>query len=55
MLGAIRKLTENIEDTIEPKYKEVAVKNISMLHNNDGFITIAAKKGKDDRYFKGQS
>ncbi|AOR25011.1 replication protein [Clostridium taeniosporum] len=48
MLGAIRKLTENIEDTIEPKYKEVAVKNISMLHNNDdGFITIAAKKGKE--------
>lgn len=48
LLGAIRKLTENIEDNIEPKYKEVAIKNISMLHDNDdGFIAIAAKKGKE--------
>ncbi len=48
MLGAIRKLTEDLEDKIDHKYKEVAIKNISMLHDNDdGFIAIAAKKGSE--------
>ncbi|MBW6411660.1 DNA-binding response regulator [Clostridium weizhouense] len=48
MLGAIRNLTEDLNDNVDPKYKEVAIKNISMLHDNDdGFITIAAKKDKE--------
>jgi hypothetical protein len=48
LLGAIRKLTENIDDNIDPKFKEEAVKNISILHDgDDGFIAIAAKKGKE--------
>ncbi len=48
MLNAIRKLTEDIEYNIDPKIKEEAVKNISMLHDgDDGFIAIAAKKDKE--------
>jgi len=48
LLGAIRKLTEDIDDNIDPKFKEEAVKNISILHEgDDGFIAIAAKKGKE--------
>ncbi|NFA43754.1 helix-turn-helix domain-containing protein [Clostridium botulinum] len=48
MLGAIRKLTEDLEENIDHKYKEVSLKNISMLHDNDdGFIAIAAKKGSE--------
>lgn len=48
MLGAIRKLTDDLEENIDPKFKEVAIKNISILHDNDdGFIAIAAKKGKE--------
>ena len=45
MLGAIRKLTEDIDDHIDPKFKDIAVKNISMLHDgDDGFIAIAGKR-----------
>ena len=45
MLGAIRKLTEDIDDNIDPKFKDIAVKNISMLHDgDDGFIAIAGKR-----------
>ncbi len=48
MLGAIRKLKDDIEDTIELKYKEEAIKNISMLHEgDDGYIAIAAKCGTE--------
>lgn len=48
MLNAIRKLTEDIEYNIDPKFKEQAVKNISILHDgDDGFIAIAAKKDKE--------
>jgi len=48
LLGAIRKLTENIDDNIDPQFKEEAVKNISILHDgDDGFIAIAAKRGKE--------
>lgn len=48
LLGAIRKLTENIDDNIDPKFKDEAVKNISILHEgDDGFIAIAAKKDKE--------
>ncbi|MCS6131088.1 helix-turn-helix domain-containing protein [Clostridium botulinum] len=52
MLSAIRRLTEELEDSIHPKYKEVAIKNISILHTkDDGFITIAAKNDKKyDQY-----
>ena len=35
LLGAIRKLTEDIDDNIDPKFKEEAVKNISILHGRD--------------------
>lgn len=45
MLNAIRKLTEDTEYNIDPKFKDIAVKNISMLHDgDDGFIAIAGKK-----------
>ncbi|NOW87936.1 hypothetical protein B0H39_005967 [Clostridium beijerinckii] len=48
MLSAIRKLTEDIEYNIDPKFKDEAVKNISILHEgDDGFIAIAAKKEKE--------
>ncbi|MBC2457731.1 DNA-binding response regulator [Clostridium beijerinckii] len=48
MLNAIRKLTEDIEYNIDPKFKDEAVKNISILHEgDDGFIAIAAKKDKE--------
>lgn len=48
MLNAIRKLTEDIEYNIDPKFKEEAVKNISILHEgDDGYIAIAAKKDKE--------
>lgn len=48
LLGAIRKLTEDIDDNVESKYKEEAVKNISILHDgDDGFISIAAKNDKE--------
>jgi hypothetical protein len=48
LLGAIRKLTEDIEYNIDPKFKDEAVKNVSILHEgDDGFITIAAKKDKE--------
>jgi hypothetical protein len=48
LLNAIRKLTEDIEYNINPKFKDEAVKNISILHeNDDGYIAIAAKKGKE--------
>jgi uncharacterized membrane protein len=48
LLNAIRKLTEDIEYNIDPKIKEEAVKNISILHDgDDGFIAIAAKKDKE--------
>lgn len=48
MLEAIRKLTEDIEYNIDPKFKDEAVKNISILHEgDDGFIAIAAKKDKE--------
>ena len=48
MLNAIRKLTEDIEYNIDPKFKDEAVKNISIIHEgDDGFIAIAAKKGKE--------
>lgn len=52
MLSSIRRLTEELEDSIHPKYKEVAIKNISILHTkDDGFIAIAAKKDKEyDQY-----
>lgn len=45
MFGTIRNLTESIDYNIDPKIKEEAVKNISILHDgDDGFIAIAAKK-----------
>lgn len=48
MLNAIRKLTEDIEYNIDPKFKDEAVKNISILHaGDDGFIAIAAKRGTE--------
>lgn len=48
LLGAIRKLTEDIDDNIDPQFKEAAVKNISILHDgDDGFIAIAAKRGTE--------
>lgn len=48
MLNAIRKLTEDIEYNIDPKLKDEAVKNISILHEgDDGYIAIAAKKDKE--------
>lgn len=48
MLNAIRKLTEDIEYNIDPKFKDEAVKNISILHEgDDGYIAIAAKKDKE--------
>ena len=47
MFSTIRNLTENIDYNIDPKYKEQAVKNISILHEgDDGYITVAAKKEK---------
>ncbi|PSM56689.1 replication protein [Clostridium diolis] len=48
MLSAIRKLKEDIEYNIDPKFKDEAVKNISILHEgDDGFIAIAAKKDRE--------
>lgn len=48
MLNAIRKLTEDIEYNIDPEITDEAVKNVSILHErDDGFIAIAAKKGKE--------
>jgi len=48
LLNAIRKLTEDIEYNIDPKLKDEAVKNISILHEgDDGYIAIAAKKDKE--------
>lgn len=48
MLGAIRKLTEDFNEDIDSKHKNTAIKNISMLHNNDdGFIAIAAKNDSE--------
>lgn len=48
MLNTIRKLTEDIEYNIDPRFKDEAVKNISILHDgDDGFIAIAAKKDKE--------
>ena len=48
LLRAITKLTDDYGENIDTKYKEQAIKNISILHEgDDGYIAVAAKKEKE--------